>query len=89
MKWNLPKLWGMSVLLGIILAVGTWITLTTMFPYQDSSNAKPGQGVYGGIVQNFGVRDEVLFLQISLTENCESMSLINSSELLLTIIFQG
>jgi len=68
-KWNLPKLWGMSVLLGVILAVGTWITLTSMFPYQDNSNEEPGQGVYGGIVQNFGVRDEVLFLQISLTEN--------------------
>ncbi|KAF4314106.1 plasma membrane H+-ATPase [Botryosphaeria dothidea] len=68
-KWNLPKLWGMSVLLGVVLSVGTWIALTTMFPYQDSSNARPGQGIHGGIVQNFGVRDEVLFLQISLTEN--------------------
>jgi H+-transporting ATPase len=68
-KWNLPKLWGMSTLLGVVLAVGTWITLTTMFPYQNSSNVHPGQGVDGGIVQNFGVRDEVLFLQISLTEN--------------------
>ncbi|KAF2145954.1 uncharacterized protein K452DRAFT_304957 [Aplosporella prunicola CBS 121167] len=68
-KWNLPKLWGMSVLLGVVLAIGTWITLTTMFPYQDSSNRHPGQGVSGGIVQNFGVRDEVLFLQISLSEN--------------------
>jgi hypothetical protein len=58
----------MSVLLGIILAVGTWITLTTMFPYQDLPNAA-GQGISGGIVQNFGVRDEVLFLEISLTEN--------------------
>ena len=29
-KWNLPKLWGMSILLGIALAVGTWITLTTL-----------------------------------------------------------
>ncbi|TKA64602.1 Plasma membrane ATPase [Cryomyces minteri] len=67
-KWNLPKLWGMSVLLGVILAVGTWITLTTMFPYQNNLNAA-GQGVSGGIVQNFGVRDEVLFLQISLSEN--------------------
>ncbi|KAK9471824.1 uncharacterized protein V1510DRAFT_181467 [Dipodascopsis tothii] len=56
-KWNLPKLWGMSIVLGVILAVGTWITLTTMF-------------VHGrGIIQNFGVIDEVLFLQISLTEN--------------------
>ncbi|KAF2710924.1 H ATPase [Pleomassaria siparia CBS 279.74] len=67
-KWNLPKLWGMSVLLGVILAVGTWITLTTMFPYQNLAN-EAGQGVSGGIVQNFGVRDEVLFLQISLSEN--------------------
>ncbi|KAH8593286.1 plasma membrane ATPase [Bisporella sp. PMI_857] len=58
-KWNLPKLWGMSVLLGIVLAVGTWITLTTMIV----------QGKDGGIVQNFGVIDEVLFLEISLTEN--------------------
>ncbi|KAK2746229.1 plasma membrane H+-ATPase [Myotisia sp. PD_48] len=58
-KWNLPKLWGMSVLLGIILAVGTWITLTTMF----------AGGENGGIVQNFGKRDPVLFLEISLTEN--------------------
>ncbi|KAK9779400.1 hypothetical protein AB5N19_00945 [Seiridium cardinale] len=58
-KWNLPKLWGMSVCLGIILAVGTWITVTTMY----------AQGTDGGIVQNFGNMDEVLFLEISLTEN--------------------
>jgi H+-transporting ATPase len=58
-KWNLPKLWGMSVLLGVVLAVGTWIALTTM--YANSHD--------GGIVQNFGNIDEVLFLEISLTEN--------------------
>jgi len=58
----------MSVLLGVVLAVGTWITLTTMFPYQNLPNAAR-QGISGGIVQNFGVRDEVLFLQISLSEN--------------------
>ncbi|KAL2265647.1 hypothetical protein VTJ83DRAFT_6747 [Remersonia thermophila] len=58
-KWNLPKLWGMSVLLGIVLAVGTWITVTTMYAH----------GPDGGIVQNFGNLDEVVFLQISLTEN--------------------
>jgi H+-transporting ATPase len=69
-KWNLPKLWGMSILLGTILAVGTWIALTTMFPYHaPGKSADPSQGVDGGIVQNFGVRDEVIFLQISLSEN--------------------
>jgi H+-transporting ATPase len=69
-KWNLPKLWGMSVLLGVILAVGTWITLTTMFPYRrPESSPVEGQGIGGGIVQNFGVKDEILFLEISLSEN--------------------
>lgn len=63
-KWNLPKLWGTSVILGIVLAVGTWITLTTMF----AGPSKDGF-YHGGIVQNFGKRDEVLFLQISLSEN--------------------
>jgi H+-transporting ATPase len=58
-KWNLPKLWGMSVLLGVVLAVGTWITVTTMYAH----------GPNGGIVQNFGNLDEVVFLEISLTEN--------------------
>lgn len=56
-KWNLPRLWGMSIILGIFLAIGTWITLTTMFLPK------------GGIIQNFGSIDGVLFLQISLTEN--------------------
>lgn len=58
-KWNLPKLWGTSIILGIVLAIGTWITLTTMLAGSEN----------GGIVQNFGIRDEVLFLQISLSEN--------------------
>ncbi|ESW99607.1 Plasma membrane ATPase [Ogataea parapolymorpha DL-1] len=56
-KWNLPRLWGMSIVMGVILAIGTWITLTTMFLPK------------GGIIQNFGSIDGVLFLQISLTEN--------------------
>src|ERR1700733_11069089 len=58
-KWNLPKLWGISTILGIILAVGSWIALTTIFVGGDG----------GGIAQNFGVRDEILFLQTSLSEN--------------------
>lgn len=56
-KWNTPRLWGISIIEGIILAVGTWITLTTMFLPK------------GGIIQNFGSIDGVLFLEISLTEN--------------------
>ncbi|ROT40223.1 plasma-membrane proton-e [Sodiomyces alkalinus F11] len=58
-KWNLPRLWGISIILGIVLAIGTWITVTTMYAH----------GPDGGIVQNFGNMDEVVFLQISLTEN--------------------
>lgn len=58
-KWNLPKLWGMSVLLGVVLAAGTWVTLTTMLVHDEN----------GGIAQNFGVLDEVVFLEICLTEN--------------------
>ncbi|KAF9886655.1 plasma membrane H+-ATPase [Aspergillus nanangensis] len=58
-KWNLPNLWGMAVILGVVLAIGSWVTLTTMM----------SGGEQGGIVQNFGKRDEVLFLEISLTEN--------------------
>ncbi|GMG60231.1 unnamed protein product [Ambrosiozyma monospora] len=56
-KWNLPRLWGMSIVMGVILAIGSWITLTSMFMKK------------GGIIQNFGSIDGVLFLQISLTEN--------------------
>lgn len=56
-KWNLARLWGMSVILGIILAIGSWISLTTMFLPK------------GGIIQNFGAIDGVMFLEISLTEN--------------------
>ncbi|QPG75379.1 plasma membrane H+-ATPase [Brettanomyces nanus] len=56
-KWDLPRLWGMSVVMGIILAFGSWITVTTMFLPK------------GGIIQNFGSVDGVMFLEISLTEN--------------------
>ncbi len=41
------------------LAIGTWITVTTMY----------ANGENGGIVQNFGQMDEVVFLEVSLTEN--------------------
>ncbi|ORX92659.1 plasma membrane ATPase 1 [Basidiobolus meristosporus CBS 931.73] len=56
-KWNLPKLWGLSLVMGIILTIGTWIIFTTTMV--------PGNGV----IQNFGGAQEVLFLEVALTEN--------------------
>lgn len=56
-EWQLPKIWVVSIILGILLAAGTWIMRGTMY----LSN--------GGIVQNFGAVQGILFLQIALTEN--------------------
>ncbi|CCH60203.1 hypothetical protein TBLA_0C04030 [Henningerozyma blattae CBS 6284] len=56
-EWDLPRLWAMSIILGCVLAGGSWIPLTTMFKRR------------GGIIQNFGSIDGVMFLEISLTEN--------------------
>ncbi|KAL9074674.1 MAG: hypothetical protein Q9157_004281 [Trypethelium eluteriae] len=64
-KWNIPKIWGLSVILGIILAIGTWITLSFMLPHE------AGQVVFGGIVEKekVGIRDSIIFLEIVLTQN--------------------
>lgn len=56
-EWQLPKIWVISVILGIELAVATWIVRGTLF--------LPS----GGIVQNFGNIQEILFLEVALTEN--------------------
>lgn len=56
-EWQLPKIWFVSVTLGILLAIGTWIIRGTMY--------LPN----GGIIENFGSVQEVLFLEIALTEN--------------------
>jgi H+-transporting ATPase len=56
-EWQLPKIWIMSVILGALLAVGTWIVRGSMY--------LPN----GGIVQNFGSVQEILFLEVALTEN--------------------
>ena len=63
-KWNLPKLWGISIIMGLILAGGSFICLTTLI-------VAPSQNgiVKGGIAENFGKRDSILFLEIALTEN--------------------
>lgn len=56
-EWQLPKIWFISVLLGVLLAMGTWVVRGSMFLKS------------GGIIQNWGSIQEVLFLQIALTEN--------------------
>ena len=56
-EWQLSKIWVVSVILGILLAMGTWVLRGTLL--------LPN----GGIVQNFGSVQEVLFLEIALTEN--------------------
>lgn len=56
-EWQLAKIWTISVILGLLLAIATWIVRGTMY--------LPS----GGIVEDFGNIQEVLFLEISLTEN--------------------
>lgn len=56
-EWQLPKIWVISVILGIMLAAGTWILRGTLF--------LPNLGV----IQNFGSPQEILFLEVALTEN--------------------
>lgn len=56
-EWQLPKIWTISVILGLLLAIATWTIRGTMY--------LPN----GGIVEDFGNIQEVLFLEISLTEN--------------------
>lgn len=56
-EWQLPKIWFISVILGILLALGTWVIRGTLF--------LPS----GGIVQNWGSIQEIIFLEVALTEN--------------------
>jgi len=56
-EWQLPKIWVISVFLGCLLAISTWIMRGSLY--------LPG----GGIVQNFGNIQLMLFLQVSLVEN--------------------
>ncbi|PWN54459.1 putative PMA1-H+-transporting P-type ATPase [Violaceomyces palustris] len=56
-EWQLPRIWIISVVLGILLAAGTWIVRGTLFLNN------------GGIIQNFGNTQEIIFLQVALTEN--------------------
>ncbi|KAI2786578.1 Plasma membrane ATPase [Penicillium oxalicum] len=56
-EWQLPKIWVISVILGVLLAAATWIVRGSLF----LSN--------GGLIQNWGSPQEILFLEIALTEN--------------------
>lgn len=56
-EWQLPKIWFISVLLGVLLAMGTWVIRGSMF--------LPS----GGVIQNWGSIQEVIFLEVALTEN--------------------
>ncbi|KAI0037190.1 plasma-membrane proton-e [Vararia minispora EC-137] len=56
-EWQLPKIWIISTVLGALLAAGTWILRGTLFLKS------------GGIIQNWGSVQEILFLEVSLTEN--------------------
>ena len=63
-KWNLPKLWGISVIMGLMLAGASFLCLTTM-----TYHPTPEGDVSGGIAENYGKRDSILFLQIALSQN--------------------
>lgn len=56
-EWQLPKIWVISVFLGFLLAISTWIMRGSFY--------LPN----GGMVQNFGNVQLMLFLQVSLVEN--------------------
>jgi H+-transporting ATPase len=56
-EWQLPKIWFISCVLGVLLALGTWVVRGSMFLKS------------GGIIQNWGAVQEVLFLEVALTEN--------------------
>jgi len=56
-EWQLPKIWLISVVLGILLALSTWVMRGSFY--------LPS----GGMVQNFGNIQLMLFLQVSLVEN--------------------
>ncbi|KAJ5918390.1 hypothetical protein N7454_010765 [Penicillium verhagenii] len=56
-EWQLPKIWVISVVLGVLLAAATWIVRASLFLSD------------GGIIQNWGSPQEILFLEVALTEN--------------------
>jgi len=56
-EWQLPKIWIISSVLGVLLAIATWVIRASMYVPN------------GGVVQNWGNVQEILFLEVALTEN--------------------
>ncbi|EAL92809.1 hypothetical protein KXW29_005676 [Aspergillus fumigatus] len=56
-EWQLPKIWVISIVLGVLLAGATWIMRASLFLND------------GGLIQNFGSPQEMIFLEVALTEN--------------------
>ena len=59
-KWNLPRLWLTSILLGLALAAGTWICFAILLVSQGNSVAR---------LKDSTRLDAILFLEIVLTQN--------------------
>ncbi|KAF7378377.1 Plasma membrane ATPase [Mycena sanguinolenta] len=57
-EWELPKVWVISTIMGLILAAGTWAIRGTLL--RDPT---------GGIIEDFGSVQEILFLEVALTES--------------------
>ncbi|KZV90146.1 putative PMA1-H+-transporting P-type ATPase [Exidia glandulosa HHB12029] len=56
-EWQMPKIWIISTVLGLLLAGATWIIRGTLLLNN------------GGIIANWGSVQEILFLEVALTEN--------------------
>jgi len=56
-EWQLPKVWIISTIMGLLLAAGTWILRGTLFLND------------GGIIQNWGGTQGIIFLEVALTES--------------------
>jgi len=56
-EWQLPKIWIISSVLGVLLAIATWVIRASMYVPN------------GGVVQNWGNVQEIIFLEVALTEN--------------------
>ncbi|KAJ3173665.1 hypothetical protein HDU88_002754 [Geranomyces variabilis] len=57
-EWQLPKVWVISTVIGLLLAGGTWIVRGTLLLTDNT-----------GIIANHGSVQEILFLEVALTES--------------------